>query len=93
MKDCYDHCSGAGLKVEPIDYTSEHQKVKSRLTGHDVEIEFSPMGGGFVPANPFASKSQAAFAHANPDKFRGEEKLKEWDRATDFKHLPKKVKK
>ena len=37
---------------------------------------------------PFASKKQAAFAHANPDKFGGEAKLKEWDDATDFSAIP-----
>lgn len=37
---------------------------------------------------PFASKAQARFAHANPGKFGGESKLKEWDEATDFGSLP-----
>jgi hypothetical protein len=36
----------------------------------------------------FESKAQAAFAHANPEKFGGEKALEEWDAATDFKHLP-----
>lgn len=40
---------------------------------------------------PFASKKQAAFAHANPSKFGGEGKLKEWDAATDFKSLPERT--
>jgi hypothetical protein len=88
---CYDKMSGAGQIVKPIDYTSEHQTVKSRLTGHDVEIEFSPMGGGFVPANPFASQAQAGYMHSHPEILGP--KLKEWDAATKGKHLPKKVKK
>jgi hypothetical protein len=37
---------------------------------------------------PFKSKKQAAFAHANPEKFGGAERLKEWDSATDFSSLP-----
>jgi hypothetical protein len=37
---------------------------------------------------PFDSKAQAAFLHAHPDKVGGEEKLKEWDEATDWEHLP-----
>jgi hypothetical protein len=37
---------------------------------------------------PFVSRKQAAFAHANPEKFGGEAGLKEWDEATDFSHLP-----
>lgn len=31
---------------------------------------------------PFVSKKQRAFAHANPDKFGGEEGLAEWDSDT-----------
>lgn len=88
---CYDKMSGAGLKVEPIDYTTEHQKVKSRLTGRDVEIEFSPMGGGLVPKNPFASQAQAGYMHSHPEILGP--KLKEWDQATKGKHLPKHIKK
>jgi hypothetical protein len=37
---------------------------------------------------PFASKAQQRFLHAHPEKVGGREKLKEWDEATDFKHLP-----
>jgi hypothetical protein len=37
---------------------------------------------------PFVSKAQQRFAHANPKKFGGQAKLKEWDEATDFKNLP-----
>jgi hypothetical protein len=39
---------------------------------------------------PFESKAQQRFAHANPEKFGGAKGLKEWDDATDFKHLPEK---
>lgn len=42
---------------------------------------------------PFVSKKQAAFAHANPDKFGGQAGLKEWDSATNFGTLPEKKKK
>lgn len=31
---------------------------------------------------PFVSQKQRAFAHANPEKFGGEEGLKEWDSDT-----------
>lgn len=37
---------------------------------------------------PFASKAQQRFLHAHPEKVGGVSKLKEWDAATDFKHLP-----
>lgn len=37
---------------------------------------------------PFASKAQQRFLHAHPEKVGGTAKLKEWDEATDFKHLP-----
>jgi hypothetical protein len=37
---------------------------------------------------PFESKAQQRFAHANPEKFGGEEGLKEWDAATKSKKLP-----
>lgn len=42
---------------------------------------------------PFASKAQQRFLHANPEKVGGEKKLSEWDKGTDFKHLPEKKKK
>lgn len=42
---------------------------------------------------PFVSKKQQKFAHANPEKFGGEEGLKEWDSATDFSSLPERKKK
>jgi hypothetical protein len=37
---------------------------------------------------PFTSKAQQRFLHAHPEKVGGATKLKEWDRATDFSHLP-----
>ena len=36
-------------------------------------------GDGLVPKNPFASKLQSAFAHANPSKFGGKKGLAEWE--------------
>lgn len=39
---------------------------------------------------PFLSRSQARFAHANPEKFGGASGLKEWDKATNFQSLPEK---
>jgi hypothetical protein len=37
---------------------------------------------------PFVSAKQRAFGHANPEKFGGEEGLKEWESSTPSK-LPK----
>lgn len=37
---------------------------------------------------PFASKAQQRFLHAHPEKVGGAAKLKEWDKETNFKHLP-----
>ena len=67
---------------------SEHDTVTSRTTGRKVEIGMGMNGDGLVPKNPFASKLQSAFAHANPSKFGGKKGLAEWDKATDYKHLP-----
>lgn len=92
MCDCQGPCNCGRVKVEPTNYTKEHQTIVSRTTGRPIEIEFGPLPGNLVPANPFASMAQARFAHANPEKFGGENKLKEWDKATNFKSLPKKVK-
>ena len=71
---------------------SEHDTVTSRTTGRKVEIGMGMNGGRLVPKNPFASKLQARFAHANPEKFGGQRGLKEWDKSTNFKNLPKKAK-
>lgn len=71
----------------------EHQKVRSRLTGKEIEIKLGPTDNKKVPANPWASKSQQKFGYANPEKFGGKDKLAEWSAHTDFKHLPERVKK
>lgn len=42
---------------------------------------------------PFVSGAQQRFLHAHPEKVGGEEKLAEWDRATDFKNLPERKRK
>ncbi len=41
---------------------------------------------------PFASKAQQRFLEANPDKVGGRGKLKEWEKATNFKTLPERKK-
>ena len=78
---------GAGVKQESPDFTKEHQTVTSRITGKKHEIKFGPVGGGLVPANPFASLAQAGYLHAHPEKL-GKKGLKEWDTATKGKKLP-----
>lgn len=83
--------SGAGLKVDPYDYTGEHDKVRSRLTGEEVEISFGPLPGGKIAANPFMSLAQSHYAYAHPDKFGGKKGLAEWSADTNYKSLPKKV--
>jgi hypothetical protein len=95
---CYDQCKGH-QHVKPIDYTHEHEQVRSRLTHKNVEIEQCPLPaagdpskGGLVPANPFASLAQAGYMHSHPE-ILGASRLKEWDNATRGKHLPKHVKK
>jgi hypothetical protein len=37
---------------------------------------------------PFESKAQQRFLEAHPEKVGGRAKLKEWEGATDFSHLP-----
>jgi hypothetical protein len=95
----YSHKSGANVATKPLDMNSEHDTVKSRLTGHDHEIMFGPLPaaadpsmGGQVPANPFASRAQAGYMHLHPDVL-GKTALAEWDRETKGKNLPKHVKK
>jgi hypothetical protein len=68
----------------------EHQKIKSRTNGQEYEIMFGPQPGNLVPANPFASKLQSRFAHANPDKFGGKKGLEHWDKVTNYSSLPEK---
>lgn len=91
----YDHKSGANIEVKPQEFTSEHDTIKSRLTGKDVEIMFMPMGGGNVPKNPYASKSQQRFmfaAEARGDAPKGT--AQRWAHETpDIKHLPEKKRK
>lgn len=69
----------------------EHQTVTSRITGRKVEIAMTP--GHAVPKNPFLSLQQSKLMHARPELIGGKKKLKEWERSTDYAHLPKKVKK
>jgi hypothetical protein len=40
---------------------------------------------------PYASQAQAGFFHTNPEKVGGAKVVKEFDRATKGKHLPKRV--
>lgn len=37
---------------------------------------------------PFESVAQQHFLEAHPEKVGGREKLKEWERSTDYSHLP-----
>jgi hypothetical protein len=37
---------------------------------------------------PFESTAQQGFLEAHPEKVGGRAKLKEWEKATDFSHLP-----
>lgn len=41
---------------------------------------------------PFQSKAQQRFLEAHPEKVGGRAKLKEWEGATDFSHLPERKK-
>jgi hypothetical protein len=78
----------------------EHEKIYSRTLAKDVEIGVGIHGtspdadarGGLVPKNPFASKQQQKYMYANPS-ILGKKGLAEWSSKTDFKSLPKKVKK
>jgi hypothetical protein len=78
--------------------TPEHTEIVSRTLGKKVEIGVGPLPvgpsgiGGLVPANPFSSTSQQKFMYSNPS-ILGKKGLKEWSSKTDFKSLPKKVKK
>ena len=38
---------------------------------------------------PYKSQAQAGFFHTNPEKVGGAKVVKEWDKATKGKHLPK----
>jgi hypothetical protein len=83
-------CDGHDTR-EKIEYMSEHDTRRSRLDNKEYEINMPPASGK-VPKNPFASMAQAGFLHAHPEKVGGAKKLKEWDAATNFSKLPKKVK-
>jgi len=83
-------CFGSGVKTEPQKYVKEHQMVPSRLGNRAREVSFGPTFDGLVPANPFLSKLQSAFAHANPSKFGGKKGLKEWDKSTNYGQIPAK---
>ena len=83
----------------PLDMNSEHQTVRSRLTGKEHEIGFGPLPagadaskGGLVGKNPFASRAQAAYLNIHKDVL-GPTRLKEWNDASKGKHLPEHVKK
>ncbi|PWT75516.1 MAG: hypothetical protein C5B59_08540 [Bacteroidetes bacterium] len=82
---------GAEVKQKAPKHTSEHETIMSRTTGRKHEIQFGPVGGGLVPANPFASLAQAGYMHAHPEVL-GKKKLAEFDAATKGKKLPKHVK-
>ena len=71
----------------------EHDTIVSRTTGRKREISMGVQGQGLVPKNPFASKLQSRFAHANPEKFGGKKGLKHWDDVTNYNNLPSRVKK
>ena len=76
----------------------EHEKIYSRTLCRDVEIGIGPLPvgpsgiGGLVGKNPFSSTSQQKYMYAHPS-ILGKKGLKEWSSKTDFKSLPKKVKK
>jgi hypothetical protein len=95
---CYDKMSGSGQIVKPLETNSEHQTVKSRLTGKDIEIGFGPLPaasnpslGGLVPENPFKSAAQRGYLHSHPEVL-GPTALKEWDQASKGLKLPEYVK-
>jgi hypothetical protein len=79
-----------GRANKPAAGIMEHDKIVSRTTGRSVEISLGPNGGNLVPKNPFASLAQAEYMHSHPE-ILGEAGLKEWDRASKGKALPKKV--
>ena len=87
-------CKDCGKKpcicdAYPNDKMHEHDTVTSRTTGRKVEIGMTP--GHMVSKNPFASVAQQHFLEAHPEKLKG--KIHEWEKSTDYAHLPKKVKK
>jgi len=102
MKDCYSHCSGAGVETKPLTGEAEHTLVRSKLTGRNHEVQFSPLpahsdpsNGGNIVFNPYKSKSQMRAFFAKES--RGElpkGTAEHWAHETpNLKHLPEKVKK
>lgn len=85
-------CETCGCeKPYPNEKMNEHDTVTSRTTGRKIEISMGPQGDGKVPANPFASVAQQHFLEAHPEKLKG--KIGEWEKSTNYSHLPKHVKK
>ena len=82
-------CFGSGVKTEPQKYVKEHQMVPSRLGNRAREVSFGPTFDGLVPANPFASLAQEGYMHSHPE-ILGAKALKEWDKSTEGKKLPRK---
>lgn len=80
-----------GRANHPAEGIKEHTSLVSRTNGKTYEVSLGPVGGGLVPANPFASLAQEGWAHSHPDKF-GRKNLAEFDAATKGKHLPARVK-
>jgi hypothetical protein len=72
--------------------TKEHDKIVSRITSRTHEIQITPVGGGLVPKNPFASLAQAGYMHSHPS-ILGKEGLAEWDASSKGRKVPYKVKK
>jgi hypothetical protein len=83
---------GAGVTQDDPDTTKEHQIIYSRTTGKPHEISFGPIGGGLVPANPFASEAQRAYLNIHKEKL-GAKGLAEWNESSKGLKLPEHVKK
>ena len=85
-------CETCGCeKPYPNEKMHEHDTVRSRTTGRNLEISMGMNGDGRVPKNPFASLAQAGYMHSHPE-ILGAKALKEWDTASKGKKLPKHVK-
>ena len=90
--DDYTTPNAGSDKQKSPDFTTEHQTIESRITGKKHEIDFGPLPGGLVPANPFASEMQRGYMNAHPEVL-GEKGLKEWNSASKGLKLPKSAKK
>jgi hypothetical protein len=78
---------------KPQDFTKEHQTIRSRTNGKEYQIQFGPLPGGLVPANPFASLAQEKFMFSNKSKMEKQGvDVDEWAKASKGKKLPKRVK-